>query len=190
MPGVTETTQTPGPDRRVRDAVPEDVGRIAELVRELATYEREADQVRSTPEAFSRLMFPDDGTQPMAFCLIAEVRTDGGEWRSVGFAAWYLTFSTWTGAKGIWLEDLFVSPDVRGSGLGKALLARLAEIAVERGYQRVEWWVLKWNEPALGFYRSLGAEPLDDWVHYRLDREALHRLGSRAPSAPSASPAP
>ncbi len=180
MPGVTQTTPEPRPDQRVRDAVASDVGRIAELVRELATYEREAHQVESTPESFSRLMFPDDGSQPMAFCLIAEVRTEDGRWRAVGFAAWYLTFSTWTGEKGIWLEDLFVSPDVRGSGLGKALLARLAEIAVQRGYKRVEWWVLTWNEPALGFYRSLGAEALDDWVHYRIDRDALHRLGSGA----------
>src|SRR6185437_4281430 len=110
---------------------------------------------------------PTDGRTPMAFCLLADVKDGSGEWRSVGFAAWYVTFSTWTGQNGIWLEDLYVAPDQRGSGLGKALLARLARIAVERGYRRVEWWVLKWNEPALGFYRSLGAEPLDEWVHYR-----------------------
>ncbi len=175
---MTDSASAVDAGRRVRDAVPEDVGRIAELVRELATYERAADQVESTPESFARLMFPDDGSDPMAFCLIAEVRGDDGRWQPVGFAAWYLTFSTWTGEKGIWLEDLFVSPEVRGSGLGRALLARLAEIAVQRGYQRLEWWVLTWNEPALGFYRSLGAVPLDDWVHYRIDREALRQLGS------------
>jgi GNAT superfamily N-acetyltransferase len=176
---------------RVREAVAADVGRIAEMVRELATYEKSVDQVESTAESFATLMFPTDGSPPMAHCLIAEVRddpTDGptddgaGQWRSVGFAAWYVTFSTWTGQNGIWLEDLYVAPEQRGSGLGKALLARLAQIAVERGYQRVEWWVLKWNEPALGFYRKLGAEGLDEWVHYRIDREALRQLGS-APSS-------
>lgn len=116
----------------------------------------------------------------MAFCLVADVEDADGQWRSVGFAAWYVTFSTWTGKNGIWLEDLFVSPDVRGLGLGKAFLARLAQIAVERGYQRVEWWVLRWNEPAIGFYRRLGARDLDEWVHYRIDGAALQALG-RAP---------
>ena len=172
-------SETPAPEWRIRDAEPGDVGRIAEMVRELATYEKEVDKVESTAESFADLMFPTDGRTPMAFCLLADVRDDStGEWRSVGFAAWYVTFSTWTGQNGIWLEDLFVSPDVRGLGLGKALLARLAQIAVERGYKRVEWWVLRWNEPALGFYRRLGAEDLDEWVHYRIDRAALHALGS------------
>jgi GNAT superfamily N-acetyltransferase len=176
MPGVSEDA---GVTSRVRDAVASDVGRIAELVRELATYEKEVDKVESTAESFASLMFPTDGSPPMAHCLMAEVR-DGatGDWRAVGFAAWYVTFSTWTGQEGIWLEDLYVAPEQRGSGLGKALLARLAQIAVERGYKRVEWWVLTWNEPALGFYRSLGAEALDEWVHYRIDREALQQLGS------------
>lgn len=179
MPGVTDVAAGLQGSGRVREAVASDVGRIAEMVRELATYEKAAHQVESTAESFSGLMFPTDGSTPMANCLIAEVRDDAsGEWRSVGFAAWYVTFSTWTGQNGIWLEDLYVAPDQRGSGLGKALLARLARIAVERGYKRVEWWVLTWNEPALGFYRSLGAEALDEWVHYRIDREALQELGS------------
>jgi GNAT superfamily N-acetyltransferase len=172
-------SETPVPEWRVRDAEPRDVVRIAEMVRELATYEKEVDKVESTPESFAELMFPGDGRTPMAFCLMADVKDAGsGEWKAVGFAAWYVTFSTWTGNNGIWLEDLFVSPDVRGLGLGKALLARLAQIAVERGYKRVEWWVLRWNEPALGFYRRLGAEDLDEWVHYRIDRDALQALGS------------
>ena len=164
---------------RIRDAAATDVGRIAEMVRELATYEKEVDKVESTGESFAELMFPSDGRTPMAFCLIADVKDyRSGEWKAVGFAAWYVTFSTWTGQNGIWLEDLFVSPNVRGLGLGKALLARLAQIALERGYKRLEWWVLRWNEPALGFYRRLGAEDLDGWVHYRIDREALHALGA------------
>jgi GNAT superfamily N-acetyltransferase len=177
MPGVSEDASVVV-QSRVREAVASDVGRIAELVRELATYEKEVDKVESTAESFANLMFPTDGSTPMAHCLMAEVRDQTGTWRTVGFAAWYVTFSTWTGQKGIWLEDLYVAPDQRGSGLGKALLARLAQIAVERGYKRVEWWVLTWNEPALGFYRSLGAEALDEWVHYRIDREALQQLGS------------
>jgi GNAT superfamily N-acetyltransferase len=182
MPGVSDDAAVAA-ESRVREAVASDVGRIAEMVRELATYEKEVDQVESTAESFARLMFPTDGSTAMAHCLMAEVRDprpDGGsgEWRAVGFAAWYVTFSTWTGENGIWLEDLYVAPDHRGSGLGQALLARLAQIAVERGYKRVEWWVLTWNEPALGFYRKLGAEALDEWVHYRIDREALQQLGS------------
>jgi GNAT superfamily N-acetyltransferase len=162
---------------RIRDAEPSDVGRIAEMVRELATYEKEVDQVESTAESFTEVLFPVD-RPPTGFCLIAEVANGENGWDAVGFAAWYVTFSTWTGKHGIWLEDLYVSPDQRGSGLGKALLARLARIAVERGYRRVEWWVLRWNEPALGFYRRLGAEDLDEWVHYRIDGDALQQLGS------------
>jgi len=175
MPGVSDAVVQ---EWRIRDAEPGDVGRIAEMVRELATYEKELDQVESTADSFTDLMFPPDGSPPMAFCLMGDVRDADGEWRSVGFAAWYVTFSTWTGQQGIWLEDLYVSPDQRGSGLGKQLLARLAQIAVERGYRRVEWWVLDWNEPALGFYRRLGAEALDEWTHYRVDGDALQQLGA------------
>jgi ribosomal protein S18 acetylase RimI-like enzyme len=180
MPLVSDAAPDRKPEQheRIRDAEPGDVGRIAEMVRELATYEKAVDQVESSAESFARLMFPPDGSTPMAFCLIAEVLADDGEWRSAGFAAWYVTFSTWTGQNGIWLEDLYVHPDQRGSGLGTGLLARLAEIAVERGYRRVEWWVLTWNEPALGFYRRLGAKALDEWVHYRIDGPELQALGS------------
>ena len=174
--------QSPSADRvsqqwRIRDAEPGDVGRIAEMVRELATYEKEVDQVESTAESFAELLFPSDHA-PTGFCLVAEVSDGENGWAAVGFAAWYVTFSTWTGQNGIWLEDLFVSPEARGLGLGKALLARLAQIAVERGYKRVEWWVLRWNEPALGFYKRLGAHDLDEWVHYRIDRDELQALGS------------
>ena len=173
-PPATHVTQ----EWRIRDAEPGDVARIAEMVRELATYEKEVDQVESTAQSFEDLMFPADGRTPMAFCLLADVKAEDDEWVSVGFAAWYVTFSTWTGQNGIWLEDLFVAPDARGLGLGRALLARLAQIAVERGYSRVEWWVLRWNQPALGFYQRLGAHDLDEWVHYRIDRDELQALGS------------
>ena len=104
---------------------------------------------------------------------VAEV--DG---RVVGMAVWYLTFSTWTGVNGIWLEDLFVEPEQRGAGLGRELLATLARTCVDRGYQRLEWWVLDWNEPSIGFYRSLGAVPQDEWTVFRMDGAALASLGT------------
>jgi GNAT superfamily N-acetyltransferase len=97
----------------------------------------------------------------------------------VGMAVWYVTFSTWTGRHGIWLEDLFVRPEHRGGGLGTALLARLAAIAVDRGYRRLEWWVLRWNEPSIEFYEALGATPMDEWVHYRVDGAPLQHLAAR-----------
>ena len=96
----------------------------------------------------------------------------------VGMAVWYLTFSTWTGVNGIWLEDLFVQPGQRGSGLGRELLATLARTCVERGYQRLEWWVLDWNEPSIGFYESLGARAQDEWTVFRMDGAALGELGA------------
>ncbi|MBW3551811.1 MAG: GNAT family N-acetyltransferase [Proteobacteria bacterium] len=95
----------------------------------------------------------------------------------VGFALWYVTFSTWKGRPGLWLEDLFVRPSARGSGLGRALLQTLAAVCVERGYARFEWWVLDWNTPAQGFYRSVGARPEDEWTVWRVDGDALAALG-------------
>jgi GNAT superfamily N-acetyltransferase len=99
----------------------------------------------------------------------------------VGFALWYVTFSTWKGRPGLWLEDLFVRPSARGAGHGKALLQALAAVCVERGYPRFEWWVLDWNEPAIGFYRSLGAVPQDAWTTFRVDGEALGELAEGRP---------
>lgn len=151
----------------VREATAADVPRIVELVQELAAYEREADKVQATAADFTRSLFPDDG-RPTAFAHVAEVDGD-----VVGMAVWFLTFSTWTGANGIWLEDLFVRPEHRGSGCGRALLATLARVCRERGYRRLEWWVLNWNEPSIGFYRSLGAASCEDWTTYRLDGEAM-----------------
>lgn len=165
------TVDAGGSGAIVRAATASDVPRIVELVHALAQYEREPDQVEATDEDFLRALFPEHG-HPTTFCHVAEV---GGE--VVGMAVWYLTFSTWTGRTGIWLEDLFVLPEHRGSGQGRALLAALARVCRDRGYRRLEWWVLNWNEPSIGFYRSLGAEACEEWTTYRLDGETLERLG-------------
>jgi GNAT superfamily N-acetyltransferase len=154
-----------------REATVADVPRIVELVHALAEYEREADKVEATEDDFTRALFPDAGP-PTAFAHVAEV--DG---EVVGMAVWYVTFSTWTGVNSIWLEDLFVEPEHRGSGCGRELLAALARVCRERGYPRLEWWVLNWNEPSIGFYRSLGAQACDEWTTFRLSGEPLAELG-------------
>jgi GNAT superfamily N-acetyltransferase len=154
----------------VREARESDVESIYRLVRELAHYERAPDAVKATPEQLRTALF---GPQPAAYALVAEA---GGE--VVGFALYFLNFSTWEGVPGIYLEDLFVQPEHRGIGLGKALLAALAEVAVARGYARVEWWVLDWNTPSIEFYRRLGAIPMDEWTVFRLTGDPLHRLGA------------
>jgi GNAT superfamily N-acetyltransferase len=144
----------------IRAAAPGDVPAILGLIRELAAYEREPDAVVATEDGLRTALF---GDSPAVFCQVAE---DGGE--VVGFALWFVNFSTWLGRHGLYLEDLYVRPTHRGSGLGRALLETLIGIAKERGYGRVEWAVLDWNEPAQGFYRTLGAEPMDDWTVWRL----------------------
>ena len=144
----------------IRQAGPEDVPAILSLIRELATYERSPDSVVATEPGLAAALF---GPSPAVFCHVAEVDRE-----VVGFALWFLNFSTWLGTHGLYLEDLFVRPTHRGRGLGKALLETLTGIARERGYGRVEWVVLDWNEPAHAFYRSMGAEPPDDWTVWRL----------------------
>lgn len=158
--------------QHIREATPEDVPAILRLVHELAAYEREPDAVEATEESFLATMFPAKG-DPTVFGHVAEV--DG---EVVGIAVWFLSFSTWTGTNGIWLEDLYVTPSHRGTGLGKALLATLARVCVERGYRRLEWTVLDWNEPSITFYRSLGAVPMEEWTTNRLTGDALTELGT------------
>jgi GNAT superfamily N-acetyltransferase len=152
----------------IRPATEADLGTIEELIRALAEYERMADEVVMDAELLRKGLF---GDRPYAEVLIAEVDDE-----AVGFALFFHNFSTFLGRPGIYLEDLFVKPEHRGSGLGKALLKRLAEIAVERGCGRMEWAVLDWNEPSIGFYKKLGARPNDDWTVYRLTGEALQNL--------------
>ncbi|MGZ6792321.1 MAG: N-acetyltransferase family protein [Mycobacteriales bacterium] len=154
----------------IRLAVPGDVPVLLQLVRELAVYEREPDAVLATEADLHAALF---GPDPSASCHVAE---SAGE--VVGFALWYRTFSSWQGKPGLWLEDLFVRPEARGTGLGKALLVELARTAVDRGWTRFEWWVLDWNAPAQGFYRSLGARPEDEWTVWRVDGDALTALAA------------
>ena len=154
----------------IRAAREDDVPDIHRLIRALAEYERSLDSATASEEDLRRALF---GPQPAAFAHVAE---DAG--RVVGFALWFLNFSTWTGQHGIYLEDLFVDEAIRGYGHGKALLTELARLCTERGYQRLEWSVLKWNTPSIGFYKSLGAQPMDEWDTYRLAGPALHALGS------------
>ena len=163
------------PHRGVRPAVADDVPVLLQLVHELAVYEREPDAVEATEPMLHEALFGagPHSPGPVASCHVAVL--DG---EVVGFALWYVTFSTWKGRPGLWLEDLFVRPEARGTGLGKALLQSLAAVCVERGYPRLEWWVLDWNEPARGFYRSLGAVPQDAWTTFRVDGDALQALGS------------
>jgi GNAT superfamily N-acetyltransferase len=159
----------------VRPARPSDVPRIHQLVVELATYERAADQVRASVEQLAQALF---GPAPAVHALVVEADRE-----VVGFALWFLNFSTWEGVHGIYLEDLYVEPGHRGRGFGKALLQALAEIAVQRGYARFEWSVLDWNTPSIEFYRRLGAVPMAEWTVFRLAGDALQAVG-----APTAEP--
>jgi GNAT superfamily N-acetyltransferase len=159
----------------IRPAGPSDVATIVTLIRELAAYEKLEDQVHATAEALERHLF---GPRPFAEALIAEV--DG---EPAGFALFFPTYSTFRAQPSLYLEDLFIRPAHRGFGLGRALLTRLARLAVERGCGRLEWAVLNWNEPAIGFYRSLGARPMDEWTVYRLDDGALRALAEPNRSA-------
>ncbi len=159
----------------IRKATPADVGDILQLIRDLAAYEREPDAVRATVESLYATLF---GPTPTAEAIVTE---SGGE--IVGMALYFTNFSTWSGRDGLYLEDLYVRPEARGSGLGKALLQRLARIAVARGCARVEWSVLDWNTPALDFYRSLGARPMNEWTVHRLDGDALATFAASGAAA-------
>lgn len=157
---------------QIRPARPEDVPVLLELIHDLAIYEKEPHAVRNTVEALEQNLF---GANPAIF---AHVAVDSGAVQ--GFALWFLNYSTWEGVHGIYLEDLYVRPETRGKGFGKALLRTLAEIAVDRGYARVEWCVLNWNEPSIRFYKSLGAVPQDEWTTFRLTGDALTAFGAAA----------
>ncbi|WJM16567.1 GNAT family N-acetyltransferase [Microbacterium arborescens] len=152
----------------LRAARPGDETGILACIHALAVYEREPDAVDNTAEMLRETLF---GAEPRAFCHVVE-----REGAIVGIAIWFLTYSTWTGRHGIWLEDLFVDESQRGTGYGKALIASLAEVCVERGYSRLEWTVLDWNAPSIAFYRSIGAEPMAEWTTQRLTGDALHAL--------------
>ena len=157
-------------DERIRRARPEDIPALVELVYALAEYERAPDECHLTADHLETALF---GPNPAVFCHVAE-----HEGEVAGCAIWFLNFSTWRGVHGIYLEDLFVRPEARGTGLGKALLTALAQECVTNNYERLEWSVLNWNTPAIDFYKSLGAKPQADWTVYRLTDEPLTKLGS------------
>lgn len=149
----------------IRPASIDDVDQIMQFVMDLAIYEKEPDSVVATPEHFRQALFCD---QPKVHCLIAELNG-----KAVGFAVYFFSFSTWLGQHGIFLEDLYVSPEYRGSGAGKGLLKELANIAIANDLGRVEWSVLDWNEPSIQFYRAMGAVAKNGWTDYRLTGDAL-----------------
>lgn len=150
----------------IREAVKEDVDVILALINELAEYEKAGEQVLATSQDIDRSLFTPNA---VANCHLAEV--DG---EVVAIAIWFLNYSTWLGKPGIYLEDLYVRPNFRARGIGKALMKTLATLCVERGYSRFQWWVLDWNSPSIDFYRSIGAEAMSDWTVFRLSGKALH----------------
>ena len=154
---------------KIRSAHREDVGVILQLIRDLAEYEKAPNEVVATESDLIATIFDEN---PKVFCDLIEV--DG---EIVGMAIWFLNYSTWQGKHGIYLEDLFIKPEYRGRGFGKALLVHLASICNERGYGRFQWWVLDWNSPAIEFYRALGAEAMSEWTVYRVSGDPLRRLG-------------
>jgi GNAT superfamily N-acetyltransferase len=164
--GQDDGMQTNAVIRRVE---PRDVPAVVRLAHELAEYERAPDECHLTDDQLTRALF---GPSPAVFGHVAEV--DG---EIVGSAIWFLSFSTWRGVHGIYLEDLYVRPAHRGSGLGKRLLVALAEECVRNGYERLEWAVLDWNTPAIDFYKALGATPQDEWTTFRLTGKTLAAVG-------------
>ncbi len=155
---------------KIRATTPADIPVLLQLIRDLAVYEREPDAVKATEAQLLEALF---GARPVAEAVLAE--HDGA---AVGMALFFTNFSTWEGRAGLYLEDLFVRPEARGLGIGKALLVHLAGVAVARGYARFEWSVLDWNEPAIGFYKALGAKARDEWTVMRVDGDALAKLAA------------
>ena len=149
-------------------AFPQDCEVILELIKDLAEYEKAPHEVKATVKDLEATLF---SSKPSAFCDL--VKVDG---ETVGFAIWFLNYSTWQGKYGIYLEDLFIKPEFRGAGYGKALLKHLAKLCIENGYGRLQWWVLDWNKPAIDFYLSLGAKAMDEWTVFRVSGDALQNL--------------
>ena len=154
---------------KIRPARQEEVGIVLQLIHDLAVYEKAPNEVEATEKELLKTIFSSD---PKVFCDLVEV--DG---EIAGMAIWFLNYSTWQGKHGIYLEDLFIKPEYRGRGYGKALLKHLAKICDEKGYGRFQWWVLDWNSPAIEFYRSLGAVAMDEWTVYRVSGAPLKELG-------------
>lgn len=179
------------PSLEPRAATLEDVPDILRMIRELAEYERCLSEAKATEEQLAAALFPSDGGSPAVFAHVVDAplhssSTTGEalaarEGTLAGFALWFLNFSTWVGVHGVYLEDLYVRPRYRKHGIGSALMKAIARVCVERGYGRFEWSVLDWNQPAIDFYRSLGAEPMSEWTVHRLSGEALQDLGRRLP---------
>ena len=155
---------------KIRPAKIQEVGEVLQLIQDLAIYEKAPEQVEASKEDLLNTIFASD---PRVFCDLVEV--DG---QIAGMAIWFLNYSTWQARHGIYLEDLFIKPEYRGRGYGKALLKHLAKICDEKGYGRLQWWVLDWNSPAIEFYKSLGAEAMDEWTVYRTSGKALKDLGN------------
>jgi GNAT superfamily N-acetyltransferase len=165
------TTPDPRPALRIRAATPADVPLVLQFIRELAEYERLADAVVATEERLHAALFGDRPAAEVRIALLDDT--------PVGFALFFHSFSTFLARRGVYLEDLYVRPEARGRGVGRALLAELARIALERDCGRLEWSVLDWNAPAIAFYQALGAEPLSDWTVVRVRGPALEALAGR-----------
>ena len=155
---------------KIRPAKREEVGEVLQLIQDLATYEKAPDQVEASEDDLLNTIFTKE---PRVFCDLVEV--DG---QIAGMAIWFLNYSTWQAKHGIYLEDLYIKPEFRARGYGKALLKHLAQICDKEGYGRLQWWVLDWNSPAIEFYRSFGAEAMDEWTVYRTSGQALKDLGN------------
>jgi len=147
----------------------DEVALVHDMIVELAEFEQAIEQVVATPEQLRAALFAE---HPALFCDLIE--TEAGE--VAGFGIWFLNYSTWTGTHGIYLEDLYIRPEYRSGGLGASYLKHLATLCIERGYHRLQWWVLDWNEPAISFYTKIGAQPMSEWTVMRVDGEALRSL--------------
>ena len=155
---------------KIRPAKREEVGDVLQLIQDLATYEKAPDQVEASRDDLLNTIF---AKEPRVFCDLVEV--DG---QIAGMAIWFLNYSTWQAKHGIYLEDLYIKPEFRARGYGKALLKHLAQICDREGYGRLQWWVLDWNSPAIEFYKSFGAEAMDEWTVYRTSGQTLKDLGN------------